>query len=184
MHSPRRNSDIYSDRFIPSRTGSQLDNALNLLSSEQDVHFQPHANTAMSTIIKSELLGQGFDSDTTFLESNQSRTSNLLRYKSSAEDSFGGGASNSSSPSGAHYTRANSLPAMSPVTRVSYDAPGALVGRKNRRKISRVPYKVLDAPSLQDDFYLNLVDWSATNVLAVGLSSAVYLWSAYTSKVN
>ncbi len=28
---------------------------------------------------------------------------------------------------------------------------------------------MLDAPALQDDFYLNLVDWSAQNVLAVGL---------------
>jgi cell division cycle 20-like protein 1 (cofactor of APC complex) len=27
-------------------------------------------------------------------------------------------------------------------------------------------YKVLDAPSLKDDFYLNLVEWSSKNVLA------------------
>jgi len=56
--------------------------------------------------------------------------------------------------------------------------------RKTPRKIPTVPYKVLDAPALQDDFYLNLVDWSSTNVLAVGLSSCVYLWSACTSKVT
>jgi cell division cycle 20-like protein 1 (cofactor of APC complex) len=37
---------------------------------------------------------------------------------------------------------------------------------------------------LQDDFYLNLVSWSASNVLAVGLNSCVYLWSAQTSKVT
>jgi hypothetical protein len=37
------------------------------------------------------------------------------------------------------------------------------------------PVQVLDAPSLQDDFYLNLVDWSASNVLAVGLGSSVYV---------
>lgn len=36
---------------------------------------------------------------------------------------------------------------------------------------------------LQDDFYLNLVDWSSTNTLAVGLASCVYLWSAQTSSV-
>lgn len=47
-----------------------------------------------------------------------------------------------------------------------------------------MPFKVLDAPALQDDFYLNLVDWSASNVLAVGLGSCVYLWSATTSKVT
>lgn len=47
-----------------------------------------------------------------------------------------------------------------------------------------MPFKVLDAPALQDDFYLNLVDWSSLNVLAVGLGSCVYLWSACTSKVG
>eukprot|EP00392_Amoebophrya_sp_AT5.2_P005878 g5888.t1 len=52
------------------------------------------------------------------------------------------------------------------------------------RKISKVPYKVLDAPQLQDDFYLNLVDWSSTNCLSVGLSNCVYLWSACTSRVT
>jgi len=56
--------------------------------------------------------------------------------------------------------------------------------RKVPRKISKVPFKVLDAPQLQDDFYLNLVDWSSTNVLSVGLSNCVYLWSACTSRVT
>ena len=51
------------------------------------------------------------------------------------------------------------------------------------RRVSKVPFKVLDAPQLQDDFYLNLVDWSATNVLAVGLMGAVYIWSAQNSQV-
>ncbi len=55
---------------------------------------------------------------------------------------------------------------------------------KRKRRIARVPFKVLDAPALQDDFYLNLVDWSSQNVLAVGLGACVYLWSACTSKVT
>lgn len=37
---------------------------------------------------------------------------------------------------------------------------------------------------LQDDFYLNLVDWSGSNILGVGLASCVYLWSAETSQVT
>lgn len=43
---------------------------------------------------------------------------------------------------------------------------------------------MLDAPSLKDDYYLNLLDWSSTNVLAVGLASNIYLWSATTSRVS
>ncbi|KAI8102945.1 hypothetical protein M9434_005736 [Picochlorum sp. BPE23] len=61
----------------------------------------------------------------------------------------------------------------------TFTSPGRLP-----RRINRSPFKVLDAPQLADDFYLNLVDWSATNTLAVGLGSAVYLWSACTSKVT
>ena len=56
--------------------------------------------------------------------------------------------------------------------------------RRTPRKIARSPFKVLDAPALQDDFYLNLVDWSSHNVLAVGLGTCVYLWSACTSRVT
>jgi cell division cycle 20-like protein 1 (cofactor of APC complex) len=43
-------------------------------------------------------------------------------------------------------------------------------------EISITPAKILDAPELQDDFYLNLVDWSSQNMLGVGLGSCVYLW--------
>lgn len=42
---------------------------------------------------------------------------------------------------------------------------------------------MLDAPSLQDDYYLNLLDWGNQNQLAVGLNSSVYLWNAANSKV-
>lgn len=55
---------------------------------------------------------------------------------------------------------------------------------KKQRVIQKQPFKVLDAPCLQDDFYLNLVDWSSQNVLAVGLGSCIYLWSAQNSKVT
>lgn len=55
---------------------------------------------------------------------------------------------------------------------------------KKQRAIPKAPYKVLDAPCLQDDFYLNLVDWSSKNVLAVGLGSCIYLWSATNGKVT
>lgn len=52
------------------------------------------------------------------------------------------------------------------------------------RKINKLPCKVLDAPALQDDFYLNLIDWSSSNQLAVGLGNCIYLWDADSSKVT
>lgn len=38
--------------------------------------------------------------------------------------------------------------------------------------------RTLDAPELVDDFYLNLLDWGSSNVLAIALSNTVYLWDA------
>lgn len=48
---------------------------------------------------------------------------------------------------------------------------------KKARKISKKPYKILDAPNLQDDFYLNLLAWSDNNQIAVALDTSLYLWS-------
>lgn len=52
------------------------------------------------------------------------------------------------------------------------------------RKIAKIPYKILDAPSLVDDFYLNLLDWSSSNHISIGLQHAVYIWSAVTNKAT
>jgi cell division cycle 20-like protein 1 (cofactor of APC complex) len=45
-----------------------------------------------------------------------------------------------------------------------------------QRKIPNNPYKVLDAPGLSDNFYYNVLDWSSSDILAVGLGTSVYLW--------
>lgn len=50
--------------------------------------------------------------------------------------------------------------------------------RVSKRVMSRIPYRVLEAPHLRKDFYSNLVDWSTvTNNVAVALDTAVFLWS-------
>jgi hypothetical protein len=56
--------------------------------------------------------------------------------------------------------------------------------RRQLRSVCKTPYRVLDAPELADDFYLNLVDWSSTNVLGVGLGQCVYLWTAHNAAVS
>ena len=52
-----------------------------------------------------------------------------------------------------------------------------MINNNNYRKISPKPYKVLSAPNLMDDFYLNLLDWSSKNQIAVASSSSVILWN-------
>ena len=49
---------------------------------------------------------------------------------------------------------------------------------------SKNALKVLEAPDLRDDFYLNLLDWSQQNILAVALGDKIYLWNAATSEAR
>src|SRR6185437_10007515 len=74
------------------------------------------------------------------------------------------------------------------------------VEKKPVRHIPQSAERVLDAPELLDDYYLNLLDWSASaqpvrisctnstvfadNVLAIALGQSVYLWNATTSSIE
>ncbi|RMJ17120.1 hypothetical protein BHE90_004361 [Fusarium euwallaceae] len=53
-----------------------------------------------------------------------------------------------------------------------------------RRRIATAPERVLDAPGLVDDYYLNLLDWSSGNQVAIGLERNVYVWSADEGSVS
>ena len=53
-----------------------------------------------------------------------------------------------------------------------------------RRRVLTAPERVLDAPGLVDDYYLNLLDWSSGNQVAIGLERSVYVWSAETGSVS
>ncbi|CAG8442552.1 2331_t:CDS:10 [Diversispora eburnea] len=58
--------------------------------------------------------------------------------------------------------------------------------RKHERFINPVPFQSLTLCNnlkLKDDFYLNVVDWSHSNILSLGLDSFVYLWNTETSKL-
>lgn len=54
----------------------------------------------------------------------------------------------------------------------------------SRRRIPTQPDRVLDAPGMLDDYYLNLLDWSSTNLLAIALAEVVYVWNAQTGTVT
>ncbi|KAK1324502.1 Protein FIZZY-RELATED 2 [Acorus calamus] len=183
---PTRHSNpgrpIYSDRFIPSRSGSNF--ALFDLSTPSPSSSSSSPSTATredgssgtySALLRTVLFGPdcGVVSPSTPekpFSGSDGRWSpltppsrNIFRFKTESR-----------------------RPHLS-ISPVGLD--GALPGvvstpPKAPRKVPRSPYKVLDAPALQDDFYLNLVDWSPNNVLAVGLGNCVYLWNACSSKVT
>mmetsp|Transcript_16289 Transcript_16289/g.19421 ORF Transcript_16289/g.19421 Transcript_16289/m.19421 type:complete len:575 (-) Transcript_16289:1211-2935(-) len=244
---PKRDRAVYSDRFIPSRSGTKLENGFTLLedslsredrmkasinsgSSPHEGGANGHTGTAGNThsgsnpsnssnndgtnkegfstysmLLRSELLGVDYDHNLAQSQQymqQQSRQNSESRGEGDSREKNKNGTptkigSTSSVGSGGSPARnlfrfkaprqtaldlKNSSFSLSPIGTASH---GLLSSpRKIKRKIPKVPFKVLDAPALQDDFYLNLVDWSSLNVLAVGLGSCVYLWSACTSKVT
>jgi cell division cycle 20-like protein 1 (cofactor of APC complex) len=156
----------YSDRFIPCRSSSRLHNFALL-----DSPSKSKDDTTYSRLLRAELFGP----DSPGLRPAAAATpdpapapaspnTNLFRFKKDHSSSA----------------------ATSPFADCTAGSGGETTASPSKppRKVPKTPHKVLDAPSLQDDFYLNLVDWSSQNMLAVGLGTCVYLWSASNSKVT
>ena len=62
--------------------------------------------------------------------------------------------------------------------------PANAASAQFRRRVQAAPERVLDAPGLVDDYYLNLLDWSSNNQVAIGLERNVYVWSAESGTVS
>ena len=162
------------------------------------------ADDIYRALIKNEMFGDELSANTTMMDPprtpprSSARTSlppstpktpsrNLFTFMSpSQRGSLTPGSRPNSNGSGGS-NRSGDLPtrdiySLSPIR---FDSQRLLLSpRREPRAIPKVPYKVLDAPDLKDDFYLNLVDWGAQNILAVGLGSSVYLWNAHNGVVK
>lgn len=197
----------YSDRFIPSRALSArldysiLDRETAAAEAPRRAPEKEENNGAYNMLLKAELLGcppPGSPDKASGASGSQNPHSTGGGGASSPTKtpvSGGSGAGYSSRKmfryiAGDAATPLGGLPTISPYARGVIGGEDTTIASslasptRIPRKIPRSPFKVLDAPALADDFYLNLVDWSAQNVLAVGLGSCVYLWSACTSKVT
>jgi len=174
--------DKYGDRFIPCRVGNNWQTSYSMIQEQAQASkrigregsegSKDISLSMYSCLLKNELLGMQIED---FKESSDERRAfapitedmNLFSYRPKRPSTV----NEISSP----YS-------LSPVSSKSQKLLRS--PRKASRKISKIPFKVLDAPELSDDFYLNLVDWSSQNVLSVGLGASVYLWSACTSQVT
>lgn len=176
------NNNNSFDRFIPTRSGNNWQTTFSMISEtnrsgivtkkSRENGESSRDGIAYSCLLKNELLGASIEDvkgqcdERRILSPLASK--NLFKYTTPKKD---------------HTVLDQSSPySLSPLSAKSQKLLRS--PRKATRKISRIPFKVLDAPELQDDFYLNLVDWSSQNVLSVGLGSCVYLWSACTSQVT
>jgi len=182
VNSPQK--DKYGDRFIPARAGNNWNVNFNLIQQDKSPAAKKTGREAgegskdyslsiYSSLLKNEILGSQIED---FKETSDSRG---LPLQPSSENR------NLFSYRPKRHSVVNEPQSPYSLTPVSSKSQKLLRSpRKASRKISKIPFKVLDAPELQDDFYLNLVDWSSQNVLSVGLGACVYLWSACTSQVT
>jgi len=186
LASPQK--EKYGDRFIPSRAGNNWQVNFNMIQDKNQVAkktgreasegAKDYSLSIYSSLLKNEILGTQIED---FKEATDERRAMTALTPGSAEATsrnlF------SYRPKRQNVINEPSSPySLSPVSSKSQKLLRS--PRKASRKISKIPFKVLDAPELQDDFYLNLVDWSSQNVLSVGLGACVYLWSACTSQVT
>lgn len=68
--------------------------------------------------------------------------------------------------------------------RVVYSVKTPMSTKSGSRFIPTNPERILDAPDIINDYYLNLLDWSSDNIVTVALGSAVYLWNAGTGDIE
>lgn len=233
----RKRQRINGDRFIPSRTGQDLQASFSLHEpgtpssaarskrpSHGELNFQrtEQANRTYSTLLRAELFEgsiphatptsaspergmPGSSRSATSHDDPRSRTppanstaalpptmtpstphKNLFSYMSPRHLSgIGGHITPSKTPQSRHGPNLDTRAEIYSLSPVRFGSQQMLLSpRRQPRAVSKVPYKVLDAPELADDFYLNLVDWGSANVLGVGLGASVYMWNAQTSRVN
>lgn len=64
------------------------------------------------------------------------------------------------------------------------NAGAGVKSKKTFRHVPSAPERILDAPELIDDYYLNLIDWGSTNQVAVALGCVVYLWNADSGDIQ
>ncbi|GAN00960.1 cell cycle regulatory protein [Mucor ambiguus] len=187
--------DEYVSPDSPSRTPRRVLHYTNPFSSNNGIS---HNNT--TAVAPSSSSSSAAESVHTIpsayntANSNNSSTSSLFPHYRRSPEPFGNGESSSStlpvlspSPTATDYSTVVDHPNASRFQTSPIGEAGRrilLSSDKTIRHINTTAIKILDAPELQDDFYLNLVDWGANDCLAVGLGTCVYLWNANTSRVT
>ncbi|KAH9485845.1 Fizzy-related protein-like protein [Psilocybe cubensis] len=196
----------YGDRFVPSKDSGDMRTSYHLMEegggsgggpstpsksriipSESDA-LKEQANAIFNSILHTEVTppspqrsGRGGSGSGSPTRPPIASGSTLPSTPTRAKRRLFAYSSPSTTPTRRLDTPTDEAYSLSPVRAESQRL--LLSPRRQLRSVCKTPYRVLDAPELADDFYLNLVDWSRTNVLGVGLGACVYLWTAQTASV-
>ncbi|CAI7636421.1 unnamed protein product [Penicillium pancosmium] len=186
------------DRFIPNRTASEGLVTTGTAKAEDSQRPKTSGNEGSSVLASAasafDINGRGSEEDLTAalenmgLEDNETSTytrpaPDAVAYESSLANACGVNLN----------TRILAFKPPPPESskpidlRAQYNRPlrpAKSQSAQFRRRVQTAPERVLDAPGLLDDYYLNLLDWSSGNQVAIGLERNVYVWSAESGTVN
>jgi cell division cycle protein 20 (cofactor of APC complex) len=144
-----------NDRFIPNRGNMDMDVA-HLHATGNGENYEPNDGSEDQNQIKSAL-------KSALLKHGDDSSSRILSFRNKAP---------------APKEHLSSLKVL-----YSQNKKAGKMAKANRH-IADAPTRILDAPDLVDDYYLNLISWGSNNILAVALGQAVYLWNAETGGIE
>lgn len=151
----------HGDRFIPNRSTTDIEYAQHSISRSRDDLTSSSSNH----------------------ESQVSSLTEQLRRQTMNEVLQGGDAANRTLNGSRILSYRNKAPVPNEThvnnLKVVYSSskPKVQAAAKTRQVVSN-PDKILDAPDLENDFYLHLLDWSSNNHLAVALATSLFIWNA------
>ena len=178
----------YGDRFIPNRSASSA--IANTGSSKLSTSDRPRSKAGNES---SSILSSAADDALAALESlniNDEETEDYTRPSPNTaayQDSLATACGVNLSTRILEYKPAPPESSKPIDLRQQYNRPlkpTTATSAQARRRIATAPERVLDAPGLVDDYYLNLLDWSSGNQVAIGLERNVYVWSADEGSVD
>jgi len=155
------------DRFIPNRGSMDIEMASHSIRSSSCAPISDDGETSSSadTEYKSALSGAMLGTD-----ENDKNSHRILSFKEKAPQ-----------PTGDAVNHLKILYSSSAPS--SYKA-NSQSSKLVSRHIPSAPSRILDAPDLLDDYYLNLLSFNDNNILAIALAQTLYLWDATTGDIN
>uniref|UniRef100_A0A1B0GCS7 Cell division cycle protein 20 homolog n=1 Tax=Glossina morsitans morsitans TaxID=37546 RepID=A0A1B0GCS7_GLOMM len=154
------------DRFIPNRGSTNFELGHYLLKQDEEKSENDEENEGNSNANDDKPTPAKLEHRKLISESMQvadSKTTRILSYQNKAPP--------------APEFHVNPL-------KVVYTTKTPLSTKSGSRYIPTTSERILDAPDIINNFYLNLLDWSTDNIVTVALGSCVYLWNAGTGSIQ
>ena len=165
---------ITGDRFIPLKNDRENFQNFLLQSSDNNLNsdsFSPSPKKIKenySKMILNSLLVKNEDYSDNKINNSIYNSINVKLKKQQSILSFSQRTRNT-----------NSLPFFNSINNF-FQNNNFLLKKDKKRYISKTVERMIEAPDLSDNFYLNLLDWGSKNILSIGLLNEVHLLNTET----